>query len=125
MIIDLEKGISSVPLDRVQIQQVLSNLIRNGMEAMEGVRGDKMIRVAARPVEQGLQIEVNDNGPGIQDPAQIFQPFFTTKNSGMGMGLAICRSIVESHGGRLWAENNEPRGARVIFTLPKVKASLQ
>lgn len=125
MIIDLEKGISSVPLDRVQIQQVLSNLIRNGMEAMEGVRGDKMIRVAARPVEQGLQIEVNDNGPGIQDPAQIFQPFFTTKNSGMGMGLAICRSIVESHGGRLWAENNEPHGARVIFTLPKVKASLQ
>lgn len=125
MIIDLEKGISSVPLDRVQIQQVLSNLIRNGMEAMEGFPGDKMIEVAARPVEQGLQIEVNDNGPGIQDPAQIFQPFFTTKKSGMGMGLAICRSIVESHGGRLWAENNEPRGARVIFTLPKVKASLQ
>lgn len=126
MIVDLEKGISSVPLDRIQIQQVLSNLIRNGMEAMEGVPGDKMIKVAARRVEQVLQIEVNDNGPGIQDPDRIFQPFFTTKNSGMGMGLAICRSIVESHGGRLWAENNEPRGARVVFTLPTaVKASPQ
>jgi PAS domain S-box-containing protein len=126
MIIDLEKGISAVPLDRVQIQQVLSNLIRNGMEAMEGFPGDKMIKVAARRVEQVLQIEVNDNGPGIQDTDQIFQPFFTTKDSGMGMGLAICRSIVESHGGSLWAENNEPRGARVVFTLPtEVKASLQ
>jgi PAS domain S-box-containing protein len=126
MIIDLEKGMSPVPLDRVQIQQVLSNLIRNGMEAMEGFPGDKMIKVAARRVEQVLQIEVNDNGPGIQDTDQIFQPFFTTKDSGMGMGLAICRSIVESHGGSLWAENNEPRGARVVFTLPtEVKASLQ
>lgn len=126
MIIDLEKGISSVSLDRVQIQQVLSNLIRNGMEAMEGVRGDKMIRVAARRIEQMLQIEVNDSGPGIQDPDRMFQPFFTTKNSGMGMGLAICRSIVESHGGRLWAENNESHGARVVFTLPtEVKAPLQ
>jgi PAS domain S-box-containing protein len=125
MIVDLEKGISSVPLDRVQIQQVLSNLIRNGMEAMEGVSGDKMIKVAARRVEWELQIEVNDSGPGIQDLDRIFQPFFTTKNSGMGMGLAICRSIVESHGGKLWAENNEPRGARVVFTLPtEMKASL-
>jgi signal transduction histidine kinase len=96
------------------------------MEAMEGVRGDKMIRVAARCIEQMLQIEVNDSGPGIQDPDRMFQPFFTTKNSGMGMGLAICRSIVESHGGKLWAENNEPRGARVVFTLPtEIKASLQ
>jgi PAS domain S-box-containing protein len=125
MIIDFEKGISPVPLDRVQIQQVLSNLIRNGMEAMEGVSGDKMIKVAARRIERVLQIEVNDSGPGIQDLDRIFQPFFTTKNSGMGMGLAICRSIVESHGGRLWAENNDPRGARVVFTLPtEVKASL-
>jgi PAS domain S-box-containing protein len=125
MIIDFEKGISPVPLDRVQIQQVLSNLIRNGMEAMEGVTGDRMIKVVARRGERVLQIEVNDSGPGIQDLDRIFQPFFTTKNSGMGMGLAICRSIVESHGGRLWAENNEPRGARVVFTLPtEVKASL-
>jgi signal transduction histidine kinase len=96
------------------------------MEAMEGIAGDKAIRVAARQVEQMLQVEVSDSGPGIQDLDRIFQPFFTTKNSGMGMGLAICRSIVESHGGRLWAENNEPRGARVVFTLPtEVKASLQ
>jgi signal transduction histidine kinase len=96
------------------------------MEAMEGVPGDKMIKVGALLVEHVLQIEVIVSGPGIQDLDRIFQPFFTTKNSGMGMGLAICRSIVESHGGRLWAESNEPRGARVVFTLPtEVKASLQ
>lgn len=125
MIIDLEKGIAPVPLDRIQIQQVLSNLIRNGMEAMEGAAGDKMIKVAARRIGQAVQVGVSDSGPGIEDPDRIFQPFFTTKNSGMGMGLAICRSIVESHGGRLWAENNEPGGARVVFTLPAdVKASL-
>lgn len=125
MIVDLEQGVPPVPLDRIQIQQVLSNLIRNGMEAMDGVAGDKAIRVAARRVGQMLQVEVSDSGPGIQDLDRVFQPFFTTKSSGMGMGLAICRSIVESHGGRLWAENNEPRGGRVVFTLPaEVKASL-
>jgi signal transduction histidine kinase len=65
-----------------------------------------------------VQTEISDRGPGISSTDKIFEPFFTTKENGMGMGLAICRSIVEAHGGRLWAEKNEPRGARFIFTLP-------
>lgn len=123
MNVDLEPGMPAIPLDRIQIQQVLSNLIRNGMEAMDGIGGGKMLKVAAQRVGQTVQIEISDSGPGIQAFDRIFQPFYTTKNSGMGMGLAICRSIVESHGGRLWAENSEPCGARVVFTLPiEVKA---
>jgi signal transduction histidine kinase len=65
-----------------------------------------------------VQTEISDRGQGIEFPDKIFEPFFTTKENGMGMGLAICRSIVESHGGRLWAEKNEPHGATFIFTLP-------
>jgi signal transduction histidine kinase len=65
-----------------------------------------------------MQVEIGDRGGGIEHPDKIFEPFFTTKESGMGMGLAICRSIIESHGGKLWAETNEPSGARFIFSLP-------
>ena len=65
-----------------------------------------------------VQTEISDRGRGVEFPDRIFEPFFTTKEQGMGMGLAICRSIVESHGGRLWAENNEPGGATFICTLP-------
>jgi signal transduction histidine kinase len=65
-----------------------------------------------------MRVEVSDRGAGIEFPDKIFEPFFSTKEQGMGMGLAICRSIVEAHGGQLWAEKNEPRGTRFIFTLP-------
>ena len=65
-----------------------------------------------------MQTEVSDRGTGVASPERIFDPFYTTKSDGMGMGLAICRSIVETHGGRLWREKNEPQGARFIFTLP-------
>jgi signal transduction histidine kinase len=65
-----------------------------------------------------IQTEITDRGPGIAFPDRMFEPFYTTKEQGMGMGLAICRSIIESHGGRLWADKNEPRGAAFIFTLP-------
>ncbi len=71
-----------------------------------------------------VRTEVIDHGSGVEAPDKIFQPFFTTKEHGMGMGLTICRSIVESHSGRLWSERNEPHGATFIFTLPvEVKAS--
>jgi signal transduction histidine kinase len=116
--IDVESAIPPVKVDRVQIQQVLSNLIRNGMEAMERAVGDRSIRIRLDRIEDAVRVRISDRGPGVEFPDRVFQPFFTTKESGMGMGLAICRSIVESHGGHLWAEENEPHGASFIFTLP-------
>jgi PAS domain S-box-containing protein len=117
---DLERDLPPVPLDRVQVQQVLVNLIRNGIEAMEATPARaRVLRIAAR--RDGLdtiRVEVRDPGTGFKDIARAFDSFFTTKPHGMGMGLAICRSIIESHGGRLWAANNETAGATVAFTLP-------
>lgn len=107
-----------VAIDRVQIQQVLINLIRNGMEAMDSMGGHRVIGLCTRQMGNVVQTEISDCGQGVEFPERIFEPFFTTKENGMGMGLAICRSIVESHGGRLWAERNEPHGATFIFTLP-------
>ena len=95
-----------------------SNLIRNGMEAMDALASGKVLRVRVRRAAEAIRIEVGDCGEGFDDPDRIFEPFFTTKQHGMGMGLAICRSIIESHGGKLWAEKNERRGATLIFTLP-------
>ncbi|WP_026622317.1 PAS domain S-box-containing protein (plasmid) [Ensifer sp. WSM1721] len=118
--IDVEGRLPPITVDRIQIQQVLVNVIRNGMEAMETVAGEKALDVRAHRVGSEVQTEIGDRGNGIEFPDQIFEPFFTTKENGMGMGLAICRSIVEAHGGRLWAEKNEPHGARFIFTLPIV-----
>jgi len=115
---EVESDLPPVVVDRVQIQQVLINLTRNGMEAMDGVANDRVLRVRVRRVAEVLQVEVHDRGHGIEHPERIFEPFFTTKGHGMGMGLAICRSIIESHGGKLWAETNEPLGATFIFTLP-------
>lgn len=124
VVIDVESDLPSVTFDRVQIQQVLVNLIRNGMEAMDSIRADRVLRVRVRRVDDAIQTEISDRGPGIELPNRIFEPFFTTKQNGMGMGLAISQSIVESHGGRLWAERNEPQGATFVFTLPvEVKAA--
>jgi signal transduction histidine kinase len=114
----IEGGLPPVALDRVQLQQVLVNLIRNGMDAMDSLKADKVLTIGGCRVGDMVQVEVSDRGAGIESPEKIFEPFFSTKEHGMGMGLAICRSIVESHGGRLWAEANEPQGARFIFALP-------
>ena len=114
----VESGLPAAQLDRVQIQQVLVNLIRNGMDAMNSSSGLKVVSIQARRSEETVRIEIGDRGSGVEFPERIFEPFFTTKGDGMGMGLAICRSIVESHGGRLWAEKNEPQGAKFVFTLP-------
>jgi C4-dicarboxylate-specific signal transduction histidine kinase len=122
--VDVNRDLPLVALDRVHIQQVLVNLIRNGMDAMESVAHDRVLGLRVRARGDVVQTEISDRGPGVASPERIFEPFFTTKENGMGMGLAICRSIVESHGGRLWVEKNEPHGATFIFTLPaEVKAT--
>jgi PAS domain S-box-containing protein len=117
---DLAPDLPSIALDRVQVQQVLVNLIRNGLEAMEEVSGrTRTLRIrSSRDGPDTIRVEVRDSGTGFEDAERVFEPFFTTKRHGMGMGLAICRSIIESHGGRLWAANDQPYGATVAFTLP-------
>jgi PAS domain S-box-containing protein len=118
MKIDVESNLPPVAFDRVQIQQVLINLIRNGFDAMDSTPDGRILGMRVHRNGNSVQTEISDYGLGIKFPDRIFEPFFTTKEQGMGMGLAICRSIVEGHGGRLWAEKNEPHGARFIFTLP-------
>ncbi|ANL37904.1 MULTISPECIES: PAS domain-containing protein [Rhizobium] len=116
--VSVDDNLPLIAVDRTQIQQVLINLIRNGIEAMDGVAGDKAIEMRVRHMGNTIQTEISDRGYGMEFPEKMFEPFFTTKEHGMGMGLAICRSIVELHGGRLWAEKNQPHGATLIFTLP-------
>ncbi len=113
--IDAEVMLPPIAIDRIQIQQVLVNLMRNGMEAMEAVAVQKLLTVRAYRVGSEVQTEIGDRGSGIEFPDQIFEPFFTTKENGMGMGLAICRSIVEAHGGRLWPRKTN-RMARGSFS---------
>lgn len=121
---DVESDLPLVALDRIQIQQVLINLMRNGIEAMDCTADARVLALRVRRIAGEIQIEIGDRGPGIEFPEKIFEPFFTTKDHGMGMGLAICRSIVESHGGRLWEEKNEPYGAKFIFALPVAEAKV-
>jgi hypothetical protein len=107
--------------DRVQLQQVLMNLVINGIEAMRDVNGARDLTINSQRGENGqLEVSVSDTGVGLppDQARQIFNAFFTTKPNGTGMGLRISRSIVESHGGRLWAADNFPRGATFYVTLP-------
>jgi C4-dicarboxylate-specific signal transduction histidine kinase len=118
---ELEADIPRVMADRVQLQQVLMNLMLNGMDAMKDANGTRELIIKSQRGEndQAL-VSVNDTGVGLP-PGQadrIFTAFFTTKPHGTGMGLSISRSIVESHGGRLWAADNAPRGASFCFSLP-------
>jgi signal transduction histidine kinase len=112
--------------DRVQLQQVLLNLILNAAEAMGSVEaGARELLISTVQIEpNGVLIAVRDSGPGIAPTRleQVFDAFYTTKPSGTGMGLSVCRSIVNAHGGRLWAEANEPRGAVFQFTWPGADA---
>jgi C4-dicarboxylate-specific signal transduction histidine kinase len=114
---DLPKAMA----DRVQLQQVLTNLMLNGIEAMKDVNAERELTIKSELGENGhLLISVSDTGVGLdpQHAAKIFNPFFTTKPEGTGMGLAISHSIVESHGGRLWADATSGRGATFHFSLP-------
>ena len=118
---ELAEDLPHVVGDRVQLQQVLMNLIVNGVDAMHGVEGPRELIIKSQPAENNeLLLSVSDTGIGLpqHQADQIFNAFFTTKTHGTGMGLRISRSIIESHGGRLWAAENSPRGASFCFTLP-------
>jgi len=118
---ELAADIPQVRGDRVHLQQVLMNLMMNSIDAMKDVDGTRELTVESQRGEDGqVLISVSDTGVGLppQQADKIFNAFFTTKTHGTGMGLRISRSIVESHGGSLWAADNSPRGARFCFTLP-------
>jgi C4-dicarboxylate-specific signal transduction histidine kinase len=119
---DLTSAAPTVTGDRIQLQQVVLNLIMNAVEAMSStVEGARELRISTEMYGPGgVLVSVRDSGPGLdpQSTDQLFEAFYTTKPDGMGMGLAICRSIIEAHAGRLWANGNEPRGAVFQFTLP-------
>src|SRR5258706_10152954 len=119
--VELAADLPRVNGDRVQLQQVLMNLMLNSIDAMKDVDGTRELAVNSQRGEDGqVLISVSDTGVGLppQQADKIFNAFFTTKTHGTGMGLRISRSIIESHGGRLWAADNPPRGARFCFTLP-------
>jgi len=119
--LDLEPGLPQVRIDVVQIEQVLLNLAKNALESLEAVEPSRRhLRVRTRSSGfTDIEILVSDTGPGVAEDSRerIFEQFFTTKKSGLGMGLAICRSIIESQGGRLWCAPSD-EGATFVFTLP-------
>ena len=109
-------------IDKIQIQQVVVNLTRNAIEAMEGSERRELTISAAMAGESAVEISIIDTGPGIAPEIadRLFQPFVTTKAQGMGVGLSICRSIVEAHGGKLWVEPNPGGGTIFSFAVPAV-----
>jgi two-component system sensor kinase FixL len=124
VILDLIPGLPPAHGDKVQLQQVVLNLLLNSFDAMKDCMvNEREVNVQAELEGEGvLRVAVRDRGPGLRGDKldKIFQPFYTTKRDGLGMGLSISRSIIEAHGGRLWAENNLDRGATFYFTVPVV-----
>jgi PAS domain S-box-containing protein len=118
--LDLDPGLPPTSADHVQMEQVVLNLVRNGIEAMEDVSiNARSLRISSRRQDDGtIEVEVRDRGVGLNDPERIFDAFYTTKPEGMGMGLAICRSIIEAHSGQLRAKNVASGGACITFSLP-------
>jgi signal transduction histidine kinase len=116
----LEKRLPAVRGDRVQLQQVIFNLLLNGIEAMETVTGRPKTLLIRSKMENAnsIAVEIRDYGTGLADAKRIYEAFYTTKEKGMGMGLSICRSIVEAHGGRLSTAPSQGPGTTFIFTLP-------
>jgi PAS domain S-box-containing protein len=119
---ELAGGLPRIQGDRVQLQQVMLNLIINAAEAMSGASdGPRKLLISTETSDTGdVRVAVRDSGPGLTPAAleRLFEPFYTTKPGGLGLGLSICRSIIEAHGGRLWVSANVPRGATFQFTLP-------
>jgi signal transduction histidine kinase len=118
----LAEGLPLIQGDRVQLQQVILNVIINAVEAMSGVgEGSRELLIGTgKDASGGVLVAVQDSGPGLKREGyeHLFDAFYTTKPGGMGMGLSICRSIVEAHGGRIWASRTAGPGAIVQFTLP-------
>lgn len=127
--IELATGLPVVLGDRIQLQQVILNLMLNGIESMSGVttRPRRLIIRSRTEEDDGITISIEDSGVGVsaENMPRLFEPFFTTRSQGIGMGLAISRSIVEAHGGRLWAESNVNQGSVFQFTLPPKNGSSQ
>ncbi|MGH7484750.1 MAG: sensor histidine kinase, partial [bacterium] len=124
--LDLATASPQIVGDKVQLQQVIINLVMNGIEAMVPVAvRQRELWIRSRPNEESqILVAVQDSGVGIapEQMDRLFDAFFTTKQDGMGMGLSICRSIVEAHGGRIWASRNAGPGATLQFTLPVASA---
>jgi len=118
--IELAEDLPKVMVDRVQLQQVFMNLMLNGIDAMKGTASRGELTIKSEISDSQLLISVSDTGVGLppEQVEQIFRAFFTTKDNGTGMGLPITRSIIESHGGRLWVTDTSGRGATFQFTLP-------
>lgn len=117
----MAEGLSYIRGDRVQLQQVLLNLIINAIEAMRDVgEGERELLISTRHESDGVSVEIRDSGPGFAPAAldRVFEAFYTTKPGGLGLGLSLCRSIIEAHNGQLWVIPNVPRGAIFRFTAP-------
>ena len=115
----LAHDVPMIRADAVQIQQVIVNLVRNAIEALSAtMERSKSLLIRSRRDGNNVVVDVQDEGTGPANLEQIFEPFTTTKETGMGMGLAICRSIVEAHAGRIWVVRNEVRGVTFSFSLP-------
>ena len=118
----LVEGLPLIQGDRVQLQQVIMNLIINAVEALSSVRegARELVITTGKGEPDGVLVVVQDSGPGLSSPdlERVFEAFYTTKPGGLGMGLSICRTIIEAHGGRLWATAAQPQGATFQFTLP-------
>jgi len=118
----LVEGLPLIQGDRVQLQQVILNLIINAVEVLSSVSegSRELVITTGKGEPDGVLVVVRDSGPGLSSPdlERIFEAFYTTKPGGLGMGLSICRSIIEAHGGRLWATAAQPQGAAFQFTLP-------
>jgi C4-dicarboxylate-specific signal transduction histidine kinase len=120
----LAQSLHPVQGDRIQLQQVVLNLVLNAIEAMASIAaGARDLSITTEQDRTAVRVAVRDSGPGIHPDhhERVFAAFYTTKASGTGMGLSICRSIIDAHGGRLWVESNKPRGAVLQFTLPSAE----